>query len=72
MKTFAEYQIPQLVREACVVAGSQYQWATKHKLSQAYVNDVIQGRRRPGPGITVALGLVREVVYKEAHRKGGE
>jgi transcriptional regulator with XRE-family HTH domain len=36
---------------------SQRQWALRMKISEAYVSDFLQGRRRAGPGILRALGF---------------
>lgn len=54
--------IAELTR-AVAAAGSQRAWAARHKVSLGYVNDVLQGRREPGPAILTALGIVREVRY---------
>jgi DNA-binding transcriptional regulator YdaS (Cro superfamily) len=45
-------------------ADTQAQWARKHNISPAYVNDVINGRREPGPAILEALGIERVVSYR--------
>jgi hypothetical protein len=57
-----------LLSDQCVKAGSQRAWATKHKISPAHVNDVLQGHRGPGPTILEALGLKRVVDF--VPRKG--
>ena len=49
-----------LLRKRCATAGSQSEWARAHKLSVAYVSDVLKGNRLPGHGIVDALGLERE------------
>jgi DNA-binding transcriptional regulator YdaS (Cro superfamily) len=46
------------------VHGNQAAWARDHNLSPAYVSDVINGRREPGPAILEALGIERVVVYR--------
>lgn len=56
-------EVRQLLGIACMAQGSQYQWATKHKLSPAYVSDVLAGRRDPGISILKAIGLKKVVVY---------
>ncbi|NGZ03330.1 MAG: hypothetical protein CV090_09800 [Nitrospira sp. WS238] len=58
-------QVLAMIREECAQAGSQYQWATKHKLSPAYVSDVIKGRRNPGPAVLKALKLEAVTQYRE-------
>ena len=47
----------------CEQEGSQYQWATKHKLSPAYVSDVLRCKRMPGPGILKAMGVQKITMY---------
>ena len=51
--------------QACEDESSQYQWATKHKLSPAYVSDVLRGKRDPGDGILKALKLKKIIRYVE-------
>jgi DNA-binding transcriptional regulator YdaS (Cro superfamily) len=46
------------------VGHSQAAWARSHNLSPAYVSDVINGRREPGPAILEALGIERVVSYR--------
>lgn len=49
---------------ACKMAGSQKAFAEKHGISPAYLCDVLNARREPGPSILDALGLVRVVRYR--------
>ena len=49
---------------ACKAAGSQRAFAEKNGMSAAYVCDVLNGRRDPGPSILKALGLVIVIRYK--------
>ena len=58
-------QVLDMLREECAQVGSQYQWATKHKLSPAYISDVLQGRRNPGPAVLKALRLEAVMQYRE-------
>jgi transcriptional regulator with XRE-family HTH domain len=44
--------------------GSQKQFAEQHDLSQAYVSDVLSGRREPGEKFLSAIGAERVVCYK--------
>ncbi len=46
-----------LLRNACFKEGSLRAWARKHKLSAAYVSDVLLDRRDPGPSICKAFGI---------------
>lgn len=55
--------VRRLLGMACTAVGSQYQWATKHKLSPPYVSDVLAGRRDPGPSILRAIGLKKITAY---------
>jgi hypothetical protein len=54
-------------------AGGQRTWAATARVSQAYVSDVLNGRRDPGDSIVRALGLRKVVRYEDAwdeHGKG--
>lgn len=44
--------------------GSTKAWARRAGLSRQYVSDVRSGKRAPGPGMLLALGLVRVVSYE--------
>ena len=57
-----------LLRRACLVAGSQRQWALRHRLSSSYVSDVLSESREPGPAILRALGIERRVVVTYRRR----
>lgn len=52
-----------ILEHLCEQEGSQYQWATRHKLSPQYVSDVLHGRRMPGPGMLKAMGLNKVTLY---------
>jgi hypothetical protein len=56
------------LQRSCDRLGSQKAWAKKYNVSAAYVCDVLQHRRDPGPSILEALGLVAVTVYREANR----
>lgn len=57
-------QVLDMLREAIAQVGSQYQWATKYKLSPQYVSDVLRGRRNMGPAILKALGVEAITQYR--------
>lgn len=57
-------EVRDLLREACIDAGSQRAWATEHGVSPVYVSDVLSGRREPGEKILDALGLRKIVSYE--------
>ena len=54
---------------ACKKAGSQKKWCELNDVSPAYLSDVLNGRRDPGPSIYQRLGLVRVVRYVEKDSK---
>lgn len=47
----------------CTRAGGQKAWAIRWGLSPQHVNDVLNGRRDPGPGVLIPLGLQKIVTY---------
>jgi hypothetical protein len=49
--------VRKMLLAACEEAGSQRAWAHAHDVSPVYVNDVLGGRRSPGPAICSALGV---------------
>lgn len=57
-----------------LVGGSQARWAAQHQLSRAYVNDVLIGKRDPGPAVLDALGLekIPPAPPKYRRKKEGE
>jgi DNA-binding transcriptional regulator YdaS (Cro superfamily) len=55
-----------LLRKAVDEAGGQSAWARSVMLTPSYVNDVLVGRRDPGPAVLSALGLRRVVTYEVA------
>ncbi len=57
-----------LLRAECEKAGSQRAWARRHKLSAAYVSDVLLGRREPAESICRALGLKRDMKFSVNYR----
>lgn len=55
-----------LIRSACREAGGQAAWAAANGMSAAYVSDVLNSRREPGPKVLAALGLRKIVRYVPA------
>lgn len=49
---------------ACAKAGSQKAFAEKHGISTAYLCDVLNARREPGPSVLDAIGLVKVTRYR--------
>ena len=64
-KIFYVHDVLDMIRADCSRVGSQYQWATKHRISPAYLSDVLRGRRNPGPAILTALGMKAVTLYKK-------
>jgi hypothetical protein len=58
-----EREALQELRRACQDAGSQRAWAKAHGYSDAYVSDVLNGRRDISEQLANALGLLRTVTY---------
>lgn len=48
--------------------SSQKNIADEFAVSQAYLSDVLAGRREPGPAILKGMGLERETVYRSNGR----
>lgn len=47
----------------------QAAWARAHGISPAYVNDVLHGRRDPGPKILDAIGFEKMITYRPKDKK---
>ena len=56
--------IVEALTKAVNAAGTQTAFAKQHGVSLAYVNDVLQGRRKAGKKILTALGLRPVVSYE--------
>jgi hypothetical protein len=54
-----------MLRKACDKAGGITAWARENKVSVAYVSDVINGRREPGPAVCRAFDLEAVVHYRK-------
>lgn len=63
-----EWDVRKLLQDECEKAGSQKTWAKRHKLTGAYVSDVLSDRRQPGAAILAALKLQRVVLYKSLNK----
>ncbi|MBS7789257.1 helix-turn-helix transcriptional regulator [Roseococcus sp. SDR] len=59
------------LRAACEAAGGQGAWAERHGMSAAYVSEVLNAKREPGPAVLNALGLKRVVKFAEVRRVNG-
>lgn len=56
------------MRRRIRAAGSQKAWAQAIGVSEAYLSDVLNGRRDPGESILGPLGLRKEVRYVKVSR----
>ncbi len=63
--TFRSGDVVQRLKGECARVGSQRAWAKQAGVSEAYISDVLAGRREPGEAILTVLGLTRQVVYVE-------
>ncbi len=63
-KLVQAYVLRDLLAEQCQKEFTQFQWATKHHLSPAYVSDFLNGRREPGKALLKALGFRKVVRYE--------
>lgn len=54
-----------LLLAECEKAEGRKRWAEAHKLSPAYVSDVLNRRREPGKKILTALGVEKVVSYRK-------
>jgi DNA-binding transcriptional regulator YdaS (Cro superfamily) len=61
-------QMRALLQDACDIAGSQKEWARLNKVSDAYVSDVLHGRRDVSDTICKALGYERIISFKRRER----
>ena len=57
--TLSTDEVLSALRQAVAAAGSQRTYATSIGISQAYLGDVLAGRRAAGDRILAALGLKR-------------
>lgn len=53
-----------LLRTQCAKAGGQTAFANQHGVSVAYVSDVMNGRKEPGPALLKAMGVRKVVRYE--------
>ncbi len=52
------------LRSAIDAAGSQREFAKLHDMSEAYVSDVMNASRNPGPAMLRALGFEKVTGYR--------
>jgi hypothetical protein len=68
-----ELQMRAVVKQAVDGYGSLREAARQWKVSPAYLSDVLNGRRAPGPAVLKPLGYERRVVvtYVPSTTSGG-
>ena len=54
----------EILKERCAIAD-QAVVADELDISPQYLNDILKGRRAPGPQVIEALGLVKIVTYRK-------
>lgn len=62
MRYYTLDEVRKLLKEAAW--ESQRYFAQEHGFGAQYLNDVIKGRRTPGPKILDALGLEQVILYR--------
>lgn len=62
MKTAEEIRAG--LAKACAAAGGRKAWAFKAGVSQAYICDILKGKREPGQAISVPLGYRPVTMYE--------
>jgi transcriptional regulator with XRE-family HTH domain len=53
-----------ILRDQITIAGSQRKFALQHGISPAYLNEVLHGKRPPGPVILKAIDIELEYYYR--------
>lgn len=66
MPPLSSDDVLRMLFDRCLREGSQKLWAERHKISPAYVSDVLRGKRDPGESILKALQLKKVVTYDYA------
>lgn len=68
----SEQAFCRFLRGAVRVIGTQRAAAHRWRVSEAYLCDVLHGRRQPGPKLLKALGLRRHVTYHSREGRPNE
>lgn len=66
-----EQEVLARLRTAVAEAGSLREFAKAHKLTAAYVHDVLHGRRALADRILAAIGVERTIVYRVIYQEKG-
>lgn len=64
-----QFLLRDILISECKNLGSQKQFATKHKLSTAFISDAINGRRAITMKLASILGFDRHIVYVTKPKK---
>jgi hypothetical protein len=65
-----EWDVIEILTDDVVASiDGQAAWARAHKISAQYLNDVLHGRREPGPKILQAIGFEKVVTYRPVEVK---
>jgi len=65
-----DWDVIEILRDDITASiDGQAAWARTHGVSPAYVNDVLNGRRDPGPKILAAIGFEKVVTYRPKEGK---
>lgn len=67
-----EADVVAMVRSRVAEAGSMREYARRTGVTVAYVSDLLNGRRAPGPKILGPLGLERVETVEYRPKKGGK
>jgi hypothetical protein len=61
--TFSRTQVISHILDECQNLGGQAAFADKHGVSKSYLNDCLNGRRKPGKKILEAAGFIALELY---------
>lgn len=60
-----------LIQQGVKAAGSQRAFACQCNVTTQYINDILRGRRDPGPKVLDMLGIEKTTVYNVSYRLRG-
>jgi transcriptional regulator with XRE-family HTH domain len=70
MEQLTKQQVQKLIRDRVEELGSQLAVAEAAGVSAAYISDILNDKREPGPTVLTWLGLEAQTVYTEAEATG--
>jgi transcriptional regulator with XRE-family HTH domain len=65
MEQLTKQQVQKLIRDRAEQLGSQLAVAEAAGVSAAYISDILNDKREPGPTVLTWLGLSARTVYVE-------